>query len=190
MSSLEEKFGVVALAITMVTLGTSPHPVILILCYIIHESGHLCFSRIAGAKMRRFKIGALHLSISYDTSDLSFKREILVQLGGVIFNLLFALFALPFRQSELAFFFVTCNVSLVIMNLYPISILDGGGILKNLLFMILPRDVSEKLSKAVSFVCAILMWLVAIYMQIIFSANLSLFIISVLLLIEICFSYN
>ena len=172
----------------MVTLGTSPHPVILILCYIIHELGHLCLSRLVGARMRRFKIGAMHLCLSYDTSCLSYKREILVQLGGVIFNLSAALFACLLFGGDGADFFVICNLSLALMNLYPISILDGGGVLKNVFLMILPRDVSEKLSKWVSFVCAIFMWLLAVYMQIIFSANLSLFIISVALLVELCFS--
>ena len=189
MDSFGEKIGIVALAVTMVTLGTSPHPFILILCYIIHELGHLCFSKLAGAKMRKLKIGALHLSLSYDTSSLSYKREMLVQLGGVVFNLLFAFFSYLFGSGEIAGFFVTCNLSLALMNLYPISILDGGGILKNIFLMILPRDVSEKLSKTISFVCAVLMWLLAIYMQIIFSANLSLFIISVALLVELCFSF-
>ena len=175
----------------MLTLGTSPHPIVLILCYLIHEAGHLVFSRLAGAKMRRFNVGALHLSLSYDTSSLSYKREMLVQVGGVIFNLAFALvFYLFCGSGELCDFFVICNLSLALMNLYPISILDGGGLLKNALLLILPRDVAEKLSKAVSFVCAIFMWLVAAYLQIIFCANLSLFIISVLLLVELCFSYD
>ena len=175
----------------MLTLGTSPHPLVLILCYVIHEAGHLFFSKLAGAKMRRLSIGALHLSLSYDTSSLSYKREMLVQVGGVMFNLFSALVAyLFFPRGEIADFFIICSVSLAVMNFYPISILDGGGLLKNALMLILPRDVAEKLSKAASLVCAIFMWLVAVYIQIIFCANLSLFIISVVLLVELCFSYE
>ena len=191
MESLDEKLGIVTIAITMLTLGTSPHPLVLILCYVIHESGHLFFSKLAGAKMRCLSIGALHLSLSYDTSSLSYKREMLVQVGGVIFNLISALSAyLFFPRGELADFFIICSVSLAVMNFYPISILDGGGLLKNALMLILPRDVAENVSKNVSLVCAVLMWLIAAYMQIIFYANLSLFIISVVLLVELCFSYD
>lgn len=190
MEGINEKLCVVAMAFTMLSLGTSPHPLILIFSYLIHELGHIMFSRIAGARMKKFKIGPFHLSFSYDTQGLTYKREMLVQIGGVIFNLLsaFIVYFLPIFNGEGGTFFVACNISLALMNLYPISILDGGGLLKNLFFMIMPEDVAVKCSKAISFVCAILMWLIAVYLQIVFVANLSLFVISVVLLIELCFT--
>ena len=54
--------------------------------------------------------------------------------------------------------------------------------------MILAGDVAEKVAKAVSFASAILMWIVAVYLQIVFAQGFSLFFISVLLLVELCFS--
>ena len=190
MNDFGDKLGGVALVFTMIALGTSPHPVILVLCYLIHEVGHLVFSRVVGAKMKRFKIGALHLSLSYDSSDLSYGQEMIVQAGGIIFNLLSATLVclLPALRSEGWQFFIVCNFSLALMNLYPVSILDGGGLLKNAISLIWSGDVAEKASKIVSFVFAIFMWLAAVYLQIVFSANMSLFFISVLLLVELCFS--
>ena len=153
MDSLGEKLGGVALVFTMIALGTSPHPVILVLCYLIHEAGHLVFSRIVGAKMKRFKIGVLHLSLSYDSTGLSYGREMAVQAGGIIFNLLSAVFVclFPALRTEGWQFFTACNFSLAFMNLYPVSILDGGGILKNTISLIWSGDVAEKASKIVSF---------------------------------------
>lgn len=191
MEGFSEKVGILALLVTTLSLGSSPHPIILIFSYLIHELGHLVFSSLAGAKLKKLKIGPLHLSISYDTSGLTYKREILVQLGGIAFNLFFALcaLALPIKGNG-AEFFIVSNFSLAAMNLYPVSILDGGGILKNVFSLFLSGGVAEKASRTVSLVCGILMWLVAVYLQIIFKSNLSLFIISVLLLVELCFSYS
>lgn len=191
MEGMSEKLGGVALVFTMIALGTSPHPVILVLCYLIHEAGHLVLSQIVGAKMKRFKIGALHLSLSYDSSGLSYGQEMAVQAGGIIFNLLSAVLVcpLPALKTEAWQFFTVCNFSLALMNLYPVSILDGGGLLKNAISLIWSGDVAEKASKIVSFIFAVFMWLVAVYLQIVFSSNLSLFIISVLLLVELCFSF-
>jgi hypothetical protein len=48
--------------------------------------------------------------------------------------------------------------------------------------------VAEKLHKWISFFSAVLMWLFSVYMQIIFSTNISLLFISIFLLIRLCFS--
>ena len=185
-----EKTGALTVLITTLTLGTSPHPFLLILAYAIHECGHLVFAKLAGAQIKKFKIGPLRLSLTYDCSSLTYKREMLVEVGGIVANLLVALLLLLFGAhcTSSGAFFITCNFSLAIMNLYPVSILDGGGLLKSLLFMILAGDVAEKAAKAVSFASAILMWIVAVYLQIVFAQGFSLFFISVLLLVELCFS--
>ena len=190
MNNFGDKLGGVALVFSMIALGTSPHPVILIMCYLIHEAGHLVFSKIAGAKMKRFKIGPLRLCLSYDCGDLSYGGEMLVQAGGIIFNLVSGaiVFFLPILESEGWQFFSVCSISLALMNLYPVSILDGGGLLKNIISVIWSGDVAEKATKITSFIFAVLMWLAAVYLQIMFASNFSLFIISVLLLIELCFS--
>ena len=190
MEQLSEKTGFFAMLVTVLSLGASPHPVLLILAYLIHELGHIVFSRIAGAKIKKFRIGALHLSLSYDCSNLTYKREMLVQAGGIIFNVIFAalVYLLPFFNGERSTFFIVCSLSLAIMNLYPVTILDGGGLLKSLLLQISSGDVAEKVTKTVSFICTVLMWLVAVYLQIIFASGFSIFFISVLLLVELCFS--
>ena len=175
---------------TTLSLGTSPHPFILVLCYVIHEAGHVFFARLVGAKIKKFKIGSFHLSLSYDCSNLSYKKEIAVQSGGIVFNLLTAVIAWLFLDfgGESVDFFVICSFSLGLMNLYPASVLDGGGILKNVLLLRVDEAVAHKVYKGVSLISVILMWLISVYLQIIFASNLSLFVISIILLIELCFS--
>jgi len=79
MEKISERLSIFAAIFTTLSLSTSPHPFILVLCYIIHEAGHIVFARIVGAKIKKFKIGSFHLSLSYDCSNLSYKKEILVQ---------------------------------------------------------------------------------------------------------------
>lgn len=190
MDTLKEKLTLIALLFSMLSISASPNPIMLILVYVIHELGHILFAHMTGAKIKKMRGGVFHLSISYDTNELSYGREALVCLGGIIFNLTVALltFLLNTKNNDTLSTFFVLNVSLALMNLYPVSILDGGGILKSLLLIKIREDVAEKICFAVSFVFAILLWLIAVYLQIVISANVSLFLISVLLLIQLCFS--
>lgn len=190
MSTLKEKFNLIAILLSILSISASPNPILLILVYIIHELGHIAFAKILGAEIIKIRGGVFHLSISYNTNGLSYIKEAMVCLGGIIFNLIFAFFAymINLRNSDTLSTFILLNLSLALMNLYPISILDGGGVLKALLLSKTKEDVAEKIEKTVSFVFAIILWLVAVYLQIIFSAHVSLFLISVVLLIKLCFS--
>ena len=189
MEKLSERLGIFAAVFTTLSLGTSPHPFILVLCYVIHEAGHITLARIVGAKIKKFKIGSFHLSLAYDCTKISYKREILVQSGGIIFNLTSAGVAALFSGfgGGSVDFFIICSLSLALMNLYPASMLDGGGVLKSILLLTVDEGRALRIFKAVSFFAVVFMWLFSVYLQIVFCANLSLFVISVLLLVELCF---
>ena len=182
---------ILSLVITVFGLCASPHPIILVLVYAIHELGHLVFATLVGAKMKKIKLGAFHLSLSYDSSHLSYQREILVCLGGIIFNLASALlaFLLPIKNEGMTFFIIA-SILLSLMNLYPASILDGAGALKALLYLLVSLPKADKIIGGVSVFAILLIWLISIYLQLVFYSNFSIFIISVILLIELCFSVS
>ena len=190
MESLGEKIGLVLILLTTMNISSSPHPLILILCYAIHETGHLFFAYITGARIRDFKTSLCRLSIKYDCAGISYMREALVCGGGIIFNLVFALiFAAPvFKFNENIAFFTVCNISLALMNLYPVTVLDGGGILRCLAYRFSSGERANRFLSSVSFVFSFILWLFAVYLQLVFSSNISMFFISILLLIELCFS--
>lgn len=190
MDKIGEKIGLIAIFFTMMSISSSPHPIILLLTYLIHESGHLFFAHINRIPMKKFRIGSFRLSLSYDCSGVSYKKELLVYMGGAIFNCVFAFAFMLVGMGENGAirFFVLCNISLALMNLYPVSTLDGGGILKCAFMMIFGSDVAEKAARAVSFVATFILWLCAVYLQLVFNANVSLLFISIFLLIELCFS--
>ena len=189
-SKLREYIALFAAILTLVGIGASAHPFILIFCYLVHEAGHLLFARVCGAQIKKISVGVFKLALGYDSAMLSYKREFLVCFGGILFNLLFAILALalPLEKTQGVEFFLACNFSLALINLYPVSILDGARLLKLTLLGMFSHERAEKISNAVSFVAVILLWLFAIYFQLVFSANISTFVISVFLLIQLCFS--
>ena len=190
MDTLGEKLGFIAFLFAMMSISSSPHPILLIACYGIHEGGHFIAAKLTGAKMKSFRAGFFRLCLSYDCSHISYAGELLVCAGGIIVNLSCALLSLIFgiNRTENGSFFIICNLSLAIMNIYPISILDGGGILRCLFLMLFDEEKARKTSAFISFLFAFLMWLGAVYLQLVFDSNISLFLISVFLLIELCFS--
>ena len=192
MGIFANKLSILSIVLTFFSISASPHPWVLIIVYAIHELGHLFFATILGAKIKKFNIGAFHLSLSYDCSYISYKKEFLVCLGGIAFNVVSATLAyvLPFGKSEIFDFFVICSLALAFMNLYPAKILDGGGLLRSFLYIITAKEKADKISGAVSVFAIILIWLISVYFLLVFSSSFSLFAISVALLLELCFSIN
>ena len=190
MDSFGEKISFILFVLTVMNVSSSPHPVILVLCYFIHEAGHLFFAKLMRAEVSNLRASLCRLSIRYDCSRISHIRECAVVGGGILFNLIFALlFSLPVvEKNDAVSFFVICNISLALMNLYPVSILDGGNALRCLLNHFCSEEKSVKIMKVISFIFAFILWLITVYLQLIFSADVSLFFISVLLLMELCFS--
>ena len=190
MDKIGEKISFIAFFFTIMNISSSPHPIALILCYVVHEIGHIFFAKVNGINMRKIKVGSFRLSLSYDCTNISYKKELLVCVGGIAFNLAFAFLSnvMLGKKSEAFAFFSMYNLSLALMNIYPISTLDGGGILRCIFMLIFDFETAERLSRAVSFMFVFILWLLAVYLQLAFNANASLFFISVFLLIELCFS--
>ncbi len=191
MTGFFDKFAIFSLLLTGLSISVSPYPIVLVLTYLIHECGHVFFAKICGAGLKKFKIGGFHLSLSYDCTKISYKKEVLVCLGGIIFNLIAAITALslPIEKSEMLEFFIICNFCLAFMNLYPAEILDGGGVLRSLCNATMSEAKATKISRGVSVFAIILLWIMSVYFQLVFSSNLSLFFISILLLFEFCLSF-
>ena len=148
------------------------------------------FAKITGAELKKFKIKSLKMCMSYDCSKISYKKEILVCAGGVIFNFASALISMLFlkQNQEGVSFFALCSISIAIINIYPISTLDGGGILKSVTLSFFDENLANSICKVISFIAVFVLWICAVYLQLIFDANVSLLFISIILLVEFCFS--
>ena len=189
MDRITETIGALALLFTMMSISLSPHPVLLIASYLIHELGHLFFAKINSVKMGKIKLGPFKMKLFYDCSSISYKRELLVCAGGIVFNLLCVIVTLPLKSHfEAISFFCVCNLSLALMNFYPVSTLDGGRIMRCLFLIIFEEELATKICRVTSFLFAFFLWLFAVYLLLVLDSNASLFFISVFLLVELCFS--
>jgi len=190
MERLGEKLAFLMFFITVMNISASPYPFVIVLTYLIHEAGHLFFAHVTGARIEGIGGSLFRLKIKYQCMGISYGKEALVCLGGIIFNFAFALiFSAPvFDFSEKTDFFVLCNISLGIMNLYPVAVLDGGNSLRCVAYSLFTQERAEKILLCISFVFTFLLWLLTTYLQLIFSADVSVFFISIILIIEFCFS--
>lgn len=115
----------ILLAITFEDVSVA---IISVVCVIIHECGHLCCLRLFGKKTSiRSIINGFKIT-SYDL--LSYKEERAVYLSGPFFNLLSALFVLPFAKNDYAFNFITLSFLTALSNLLPIEGYDGFGAIR------------------------------------------------------------
>ena len=176
--------------LTLMSIIASVHPALLLLCYLVHELGHIITTYLVGGKIKKISMGAFRLAIGYDSYGLTYKQEFLVSISGVLFNLIFSLICLLINKNgnETLSFLTVCNFSLALVNLYPVSILDGGKVLKLTLLGLFSENKAENISNTVSFICVILLWFASVYLQLMFNANISTLLISVFLLIQLCFS--
>lgn len=143
--------------------------VLIILFAIIHELGHLIAGLALGMKPESIKLMPYGLSISFKlipkeynkkigTGNLLELKKIIVAVAGpltnfwillVIFNLKIDLF------SNLNTIYV--NLLIIIFNLLPIYPLDGGRILKGILYMLAGKKEAEKYIINISFISLLIL---------------------------------
>lgn len=120
-------FGFFAVIAIMLLQGGEAAMTVL-LCCMLHESGHLLAMRICGLRAHAFDAysGGMRISTHPPPSCLSLGRELLVLFAGCAANLLTgALFALAGMNSAAAI-----SLALCVFNLPPVSSLDGANALK------------------------------------------------------------
>ncbi len=172
-----------ALFAVLIILERSAYPILLLAAALVHEFGHIAAAFFVGAKIRGGSVGLIGMNILYDCGSISYGKEILVCMGGVIFNSTASILALIFFRNELGFFFAVCNIALALLNIIPINILDGGGIAKCILLMRYDYERADRKADFISFLCSFLLWIFAVYIQIRLEGNLSLLIISIYLIL-------
>ncbi|MCR5353379.1 MAG: hypothetical protein K6D98_03650 [Clostridiales bacterium] len=142
---------------------------IVILCALFHELGH-----IFAMKLFKVKIYSLDLYLSggvirSDCALLNYKKELAVSFAGIFANLIFALGALIFHlfsRDIFPVFTCFCNIFLAVLNIIPQKNLDGGRILFILSHMFFENEKADGICSAAfkaSSVLFILSSLAALY---------------------------
>ncbi len=143
-----------------------------LLSSVLHEGGHLIFMLTFGEKILSVIFGAFGVRIErVSKANLSYKKEALIALGGIIINFLLAFLGgmyYYFTKSENALMFSFINIFVAAFNCVPVSVLDMGRALRS---MLMTKYDEAKADKAVSVIS-----LVSVNIIMLFSLGYCLFV--------------
>lgn len=123
----------------------------LIITLIFHEMGHLFFMSLFNIKINYFRLSILGGTI--DTKmNLAIIPEIIIYLGGIIFNIITLLFPHLYYYSLI----------LIIFNLLPIYPLDGFNIYKRVLAYFINYHMVLYISYIFSIIICIILIIISI----------------------------
>ncbi len=166
---------------------------IMILC-IIHELGHVIMGIIMGFKIEKIEIMPLGLSVSFkiNTDDYNKKikrgnvlqlKKIAIAAAGPLTNLLILIIVLNTNinlkivsNEVLAY----ANILMILFNLLPIYPLDGGRILKSLIYIFEGSIKSKKYMRIISKAIVILITMMG-SIAIMYFKNVAIFFIIIYL---------
>lgn len=112
---------------------------------IIHELGHLMQIYISGDNVKSVAFNVSGIKIVRNENRLnSFYSDMAVLLSGPMANIAIALFLLILNQGCFTSF-IAVNIVLGIFNLLPFGSLDGGSVLKLLVYNCFSPDRSRSI---------------------------------------------
>ncbi len=151
----------------------------------IHELGHIVMARLCKIPMCEFRLGIFGATLTPESSLFSYGNEIILCLGGPLFNFFTAAACMTLFKMPPGSLFIMSSLSLGMLNLFPVDGFDGGKILSALLCRILPLRTAALLCKLISFIFIFSLWCISVYLLIRVGASLSLFVFSVSLFAKI-----
>ncbi len=150
-------FYFIAFLSMIAVLGNSLSLSMSILASLMHELGHIIMMIILDRRsICRIKIDFFNIDIvDRSRRTLSMQKNILVLISGSLVNFLIAILFDSLYLIFKAYFLIIfsyINICIGVLNLLPISILDGGQIL----LLILNKNISIKNSVLISQIISIL----------------------------------
>ena len=159
---------------------------------LIHELGHLLAGLIMGMKPEKIEIMPFGVSISFKIKVKEYNKrvkkgnlleikKIIVALAGPITNFIIILITYNLNMDLLkSILIIYTNFLIMIFNLVPIYPLDGGRILKGILYIFLGKRKSEKYVNTISKITVIIITTVSSIL-ILYTHNISIFLIDMYL---------
>ncbi len=143
------------------------YAVILILAFV-HELGHLLAGIILGMKPAKLELKPYGISISFKINPNDYNKKIakgnllelkkaIVACAGPLTNLIIIIITLNLRLNIFtSLLIIYSNILLIIFNLIPMYPLDGGRIVKSLIYLFLGKKKAEKYTNNISFIFLII----------------------------------
>ena len=143
------------------------YAVIIILAFV-HELGHLLAGIILGMKPAKLELKPYGISISFKINPNDYNKKIakgnllelkkaIVACAGPVTNLIIIIITLNLRVNIFtSLLIIYSNILLIIFNLIPMYPLDGGRIVKSLIYLFLGKKKAEKYTNNISFIFLII----------------------------------
>lgn len=143
------------------------YAVILILAFV-HELGHLLAGIILGMKPAKLELKPYGISISFKINPNDYNKKIakgnllelkkaIVACAGPLTNLIIIIITVNLRLNIFtSLLIIYSNILLIIFNLIPMYPLDGGRIVKSLIYLFLGKKKAEKYTNNISFIFLII----------------------------------
>lgn len=144
-----------------------------ILAVALHEIGHLILLLALGEQVDGMRVTPFGLTIHRRVRICPPTTDLWVHLAGPAANLILFLLLYPIPNPFFSHFAET-NLFFGLLNLLPISSLDGGQALAVLLSLFLSEQAADRVAKRMSFGVLILLWLTAIYLILFLQGGISL----------------
>ena len=148
-----------------------------LLAATLHELGHIGVAKILHIPFRSLTLTPFGASLIPSGDMGSYTDEALIAAAGPFVNLLSALGLYPFAKGTdgFLFSFFVSSLFLGLLNLLPISELDGGRILSCWLSR---RHDPARILVVTSFLIIFILWTLSVYLLLRVGSSLSLFIFS------------
>ena len=152
--------------------------IVMYLIIFIHELGHIFFAILFSYEIIKINIYPFggYTILNYDINS-PFINEFLLFLGGILFQFILFIIIHYTIDNNLYFYklFINYNTNILIFNMLPIYLLDGGKLLNMILNKLFPFKLSHLLSIYISYI------LIFIFI-IIFYKSINTMLISILLI--------
>lgn len=168
--------------------------ILLLLCAIIHELGHILLAAILKIRIKELRISISGAKIIPYSCIHSYIDEILLCLGGPLANIItFALmlpsFKIPDSANIMALdthsYIALLSILISAINLLPIKNLDGGRILFCLLSLFFGEKAGYIAIRISTFTFSLILWMFSVYLLILSHGGISFFTFSLCMMIKI-----
>jgi len=137
---------------------------VLMLLAFLHECGHLLAGLLLKLKPRKLEINPFGLAVIFEefgSKNNSFEwKKVIISAAGPLTNLIIML-AVIFTNPPIADLtkeiIIYSNLLIIAFNLLPIYPLDGGRIIKGILYIYKGRNAADNISNKIANIGAILL---------------------------------
>ena len=162
---------------------------------IIHEFGHLLAGILLGMKPEKIEIKPFGVSIKFDIKreDYNIKigkgnlleiKKIFVAFAGPIINVFIIVILMmydswKFNEQDVTRM-IFSNITLILFNILPIYPLDGGRILKSIIYMLKGKHIAEQYIYIISYITLIMITIIS-SIAILYLKNIAIFLVIIVL---------